>query len=167
MQNITLTTLNFSTLALFGLIAGFFYAFSVCVMPGLNRIQPTAAIAAMQAINEAVRNPVFFVTFFLTPVFALASAIAAYQGGQAKAALVMAIAAAAYFTLALLLTARINVPMNEGLAVVDATPENAQMIWDDYSNRWTLWNTARTLTSLASMLIFAAGMIMQARPAQF
>ncbi|MEO1746623.1 MAG: anthrone oxygenase family protein [Pseudomonadota bacterium] len=150
--------INFTTLGLFGLIAGFFYAFSVCVMPGLNRIDPTAAITAMQAINEAVRNPVFFVTFFLTPVCAIAAAIVAYNAGDLRPALIMVSAAAVYFALALILTASINVPMNEALATVDPNAADAAQIWADYTGRWTFWNTVRTITSLLAMLVFAFAM---------
>ena len=39
-----------------GVMAGFFYAFSAVVMPGLSAADPAVAIEAMQAINAAVRN---------------------------------------------------------------------------------------------------------------
>src|SRR5512146_2088155 len=49
-----------------GLIGGLFFAFSVFVMTALGRIAPAAGIAAMQSINVAVLNPVFFAAFFGT-----------------------------------------------------------------------------------------------------
>ena len=45
---------------LLGLMAGFFYAFSFTVMPGLDLLTGAAAMDAMRGINVAVRNPVFF-----------------------------------------------------------------------------------------------------------
>ncbi|MEM1377109.1 MAG: anthrone oxygenase family protein [Pseudomonadota bacterium] len=151
--------LNFTALTLFILIAGFFYAFSVCVMPGLNRTDPAVAIEAMQAINEAVRNPLFFVTFFLTPVAAVLAALVAWHSGSAIGAIFMAGAAITYFALALLLTANINVPMNEALALVDLTSADAAEIWADYSERWTFWNTFRTVASTIAALLFVAGIM--------
>jgi uncharacterized membrane protein len=49
-----------------GLMAGFFFAFSVCVMRALGRIAPAQGIAAMQSINVVVINPWFLVVFFGT-----------------------------------------------------------------------------------------------------
>ena len=47
-----------------GVVAGFFFAFSVCVM--LARLAPAEGIHAMQAINVVVLNPWFFTAFFGT-----------------------------------------------------------------------------------------------------
>jgi len=52
-----------------GLMAGFFFAFSATVMWALER-QP-AAVAAMQAINVVVLNPLFLGTFFGTAILSL------------------------------------------------------------------------------------------------
>jgi hypothetical protein len=42
------------------LIGGLFFAFSAFVMRALGRLPPAGGIAAMQSINVAVLNPVFF-----------------------------------------------------------------------------------------------------------
>lgn len=136
---------------MFGLMAGFFYAFSVCVMAGLDRLPPAEAIHAMQTINAAVRNPVFFVTFFLTPVVALATAALAFQVGDTRQALFMAAAAAVYILAAAAPTALVNVPMNEALAAVAPANADAAAVWTAYSDRWTAWNTVRTVTSTLAM----------------
>lgn len=142
-------------LVLLGMMAGFFYAYSVDVMPALDRLDPPAAIAAMQAINDAVRNPVFFFTFFVTPFVGVIVAIAFKRSGAKGAASFSLAAAICYFVLALVPTATINVPMNEALAMVDL--QNADVdpavIWTRYSADWTFWNTARTLTSCIALLL--------------
>ncbi|MEO0385298.1 MAG: anthrone oxygenase family protein [Pseudomonadota bacterium] len=153
----TATTLP--ALLLIGLMAGFFYAFSVCVMPGLNRVAPGTAIEAMQGINEAVRNPVFFVTFFLTPVMAIISALVLWRSGNAAAALWVAGGGLTYLLGALVLTAQINVPMNNALALVEPTVSNAETVWRDYSGRWTFWNNVRTAVSTVAMLMIGIGML--------
>jgi len=150
---------QFSALGLFALMAGFFYAFSVCVMPGLDRISPSMAIEAMQAINAAVRNPVFFMTFFLTPLVAIIAAGLTYLSDGKRAAIFMGLATGIYVLLAQLLTVSVNVPMNEALAVVDPATTQAHTLWRDYSTLWTRWNTVRTITSLVAMLVFAGAMI--------
>lgn len=151
--------LTLPPLLLTGLMAGFFYAFSVCVLPGLDRVAPSAAIEAMQGINEAVQNPVFFVTFFLTPVAAAISALVLWRSGNTAAAFWIAGGGLTYLLGAFLLTAQINVPMNNALALVDPAASNAETIWREYSERWTFWNTMRTTASTLAMLMIAIGLL--------
>ena len=54
-----------------GLMAGFFLAFSATVMWGLERQPAPAGIAAMQAINVVVLNPIFLGVFFGTAILSL------------------------------------------------------------------------------------------------
>ena len=49
-----------------GLMAGFFFAFSACVMNALADLPPAQGIAAMQSINVAVLNRLFYAAFFGT-----------------------------------------------------------------------------------------------------
>jgi uncharacterized membrane protein len=142
-----------ATIIMFGLMAGFFYAFSVCVMAGLDAIPSADAIGAMQAINAAVRNPVFFATFFLTPVVASGTAALAFVSGERRIGAFMAVASAVYVLAAALPTAIVNVPMNEALAAIDPARVEAATIWSDYSDRWTFWNTFRTLTTIVALAI--------------
>ncbi len=133
-------------IVLFGLMCGFFYAFSCTVMPGLDLTDPDAAVAAMQGINRAVRSPVFFVTFFLTPLFSLAAALLLARKAP-RAALFMGGAGAVYLGAALILTMQVNVPMNEALAQVKTDADMAA-IWAAYSPDWTFWNHVRTAASV-------------------
>ena len=53
------------------LMAGFFYAYSVSVMRGLDATEPLAAALAMRNINALIRTPVFFFGFFGALAFPL------------------------------------------------------------------------------------------------
>ena len=143
------------SMTLFGLIAGFFYAFSVDVMRGLDIISPDGAIEAMQGINIAVRNPVFFITFFVTPIAGLITSVIHFQTGDRRASLFMIAATLIYFFGAFLPTAIVNVPMNEALAVLEPSNDAiaTKEIWEAYSGKWTFWNTARTLASSLSLIL--------------
>lgn len=46
-----------------GLMAGFFFAFSVGVMPSLDRLDHPAGLRVMQRINADIQNPLFIVVF--------------------------------------------------------------------------------------------------------
>lgn len=150
-------------LVMLALMTGFFFAFSVCVMPGLDQVAPGSAIEAMQGINEAVRNPVFFVTFFLTPAIALVAAIALWIGGNRRVAVGMSVAALVYLVGVIVVTASINVPMNNALALINPAGSEAASIWLDYSERWTFWNTARTFSNFLAFAIAAIAPAMTLR----
>ena len=66
-----LATVTFLTALGAGLMAGLFFAFSISVMRALSRIPPPAGIAAMQAINIVILNPVFGIVFFGTMLASL------------------------------------------------------------------------------------------------
>ena len=141
MKQQTTMPIAFCLLAIqfFGLIAGFFFAYSVDVMPALDTLAPAAAVEAMQAINTMVRNPVFFPVFFGTPVIGAVAALLLYRSGQGWSALMMVTATTIYTLAAFLPTAAINVPMNEalGMLVLNDPSLNYQEIWTGYSPRWT------------------------------
>lgn len=155
--------LTFLSLVLLGLMAGFFYAYSVSVMPGFDQIAASEAIRAMQAINVEIHNPVFFVTFFLTPVVCLIAAAALWSGRRKRAALILAIAAIVYVLGAMVPTALVNVPLNRALAAVDTgAAVDAAAIWADFLARWDWWNVFRTVGStlalvVAGLALLAAG----------
>ena len=143
-----------------GAIFGFFYAWVCSTMWGLDAIDPRHAIAAMQGMNASVRNGVFALAFFGTPfVLALAAGLA-FQSRMRRAALLLALAAAIYLGFGLVLTLRVNVPMNEALARI-AIPEDvdeARAIWSAYSGPWQTWNVVRTLASGLSLVLTALGL---------
>lgn len=160
-MRILTTTAVLAALLLSAAIFGFFYAWICSTMWGLDAADPRVAIQAMQAMNGSVRNAVFAPAFFGTP-FALAlAALLLFRQDRRRAAMAFAGAAALYFCLGLLLTASINVPMNEALATV-AVPDDraaAEAIWRAYSGDWQFWNTVRTLASGAAFLLAVCGLL--------
>ncbi|MGB7184237.1 MAG: anthrone oxygenase family protein [Burkholderiaceae bacterium] len=149
----------------FGLMAGFFYAYSVSVMPGLDASSPGVAIEAMQGINREVRNLVFLTTFMFTPVAAGILATGWLMRGQARVAAWLAAALVAYGLGVVLTTSSIHVPMNDALAVFksDVGPQIVAEQWQAYSVRWTKYNHLRALSSAVAMLLTVAGLIASQR----
>ena len=123
------------SLLLAGAIAGFFYAYSISVIWGLDATEPAAAIRAMQSINVSVRNAAFMPAFFGTPIVALLAAALWFAAGKNYPAILLAAAALVYLIGAFLPTLWVNVPMNEALArvAVPAEVEAARRIWAAYS----------------------------------
>ncbi|WP_420408881.1 DUF1772 domain-containing protein [Hoeflea sp.] len=154
-------SLALTALLLTAAIFGFFYAWICSTMWGLDTLRPSQAIEAMQAMNDSVRNPVFFPAFFLTPVALVAASIAAWLDAQTGPARLFAIAAAIYLTGGIGVTATFNVPMNQALAAIDASAAavNGADIWQSYSDRWQFWNIVRTLASGLSVLATGIGLL--------
>lgn len=142
-----------AVITLFAMMTGFFYSFSVTVMPGLDVTPPDSAVLAMQGVNRAVRNGVFFATFFLGPVLAIVVAGWMWLAGYRRGALKLIAAALIYGIGVIALTAQVNVPMNEALALVTGDLTNSDSVWSGYSPRWTGWNTVRTVLSGVAMLL--------------
>ena len=64
------------------MIAGTFFAFSVFVMRALASISAPAGIAAMQAINIVVINPLFLGVFLGTAVLCVIVSLLAFAGWE-------------------------------------------------------------------------------------
>lgn len=116
------------------LAAGFFYAYSFTVMPGLAAGDPSAAIRAMQGINAVIRTPVFAFAFFGALAFPTLAAATALDGRSRHVAAVPAFLGASIYGLGVVaVTFAFNVPLNEALATVVPTRETATGIWRDYA----------------------------------
>lgn len=145
------------------LAAGFFYAYSFTVMPGLAASDPSAAIRAMQGVNAEIRTPVFAFAFFGALVFpALAAATA--LGSRPRHVAVPAFLGALIYGLSVVaVTFAFNVPLNEALATVVPTPETAAETWRGYAGPWTWWNHLRSLASLLSFALSGTAVVLAFR----
>ena len=145
-----------------GTMAGFFFAFSFVVMPGLDATDPLAAMASMQAINDAVSNAAFALGFFGAVVLALAlvgSGLVRRRGPS----LVGLLAAVLYLTGVVGVTVAANVPLNDELATLDATlPANATAMVD-YIRDWNARNHIRTTAGLIAFILLAASLLLDHR----
>lgn len=157
-----------ATLLLAGAIAGFFYAYSVSVMRGLDTATPQQAIGAMQGINATIRNAWFAPAFFGTPILAATSGALFFWLKQRRAASAMTIAALVYVLGAFVPTFAVNVPMNDALAAspIPVHLGEAQALWSQYSVRWTGWNHLRTLSSFACLLLVGLAFLLSTPAAQ-
>src|SRR5215471_13939393 len=115
-----------------GIMAGIFFAFSVFMMTALGRLPPPAGIAAMQSINAAILNPLFFLVFFGTAVVCLISAIGAIVEWPLPAAFYLIAGSVLYLVGALLVTMQRNVPLNLALDRNNAASAEAALVWLRY-----------------------------------
>jgi uncharacterized membrane protein len=151
---VTVDTLLFASTPLAalgcGLMAGFFFAFSVCVMKALARLPAAQGIAAMQSINVAVINLVFLAAFLGTAAACVLVMIASLVRWHDPGAVYLLVGGALYLVGSFLVTMVFNVPRNNALAsVAPGDPESAGL-WASYLVSWTAWNHVRTAAALAA-----------------
>jgi uncharacterized membrane protein len=137
-----------------GLIAGFFFAFSACVMEALSRLQPSNGIAAMQSINVVVLNPLFLGAFFGTAIICIILSTAALLMWSMAGMGFLIAGSLFYLVGAILVTVAGNVPLNNKLAAVERQTIEGQELWGRYLSYWTGWNHVRTIASLVAMMAF-------------
>jgi uncharacterized membrane protein len=137
-----------------GLVAGVFYAYSVSVDPGLAAQSDASYVATMQEINERIQNPLFFASFIGAVLFLLAALVVHLPRLRSSRFLLISLACLLYIGGGFLLTAFINVPMNNQLATVD--PEAPALVLsrarEAYEDPWDFWNGVRTIFSTMAFL---------------
>ncbi len=138
------------------LIAGTFFAFSVFVMPALKRLPAPQGIAAMQSINIAVINSLFMLVFMGT---ALLSLVLAFVGWKQPNAAWLLVGCALYLVGTFGVTAAVNVPLNDALAIVKTDAPDAATAWASFYGSWMLSNHARALASLGACASFIMALV--------
>ncbi|MGQ4345800.1 anthrone oxygenase family protein [Streptomyces sp. SAS_275] len=145
-----------------GLIAGVFYIFACAIMPALARSDDRVFIEVMQNVNDVIQNPVFFLSF----LGALAlTAVAAWQSRAAPHRWWVFAALAAY-ALAVVLTAAVNIPLNDDLAAAGAPTRIAEpaVVRDRFEDTWVAWNVVRAVLSTVALACLARALYLFRRP---
>jgi uncharacterized membrane protein len=147
-----------------GLAAGFIFAYSSSVMPGLADSGDRVFVEAMQDINEATENPVFFAAYF--GAFLLTGAAAVMLGSQGGGpAFRWTIAALVLYGVALAVTIGVNVPLNDDLANAGNPDQIADLaaVRDDFEGPWVAWNIVRTVVSTLALGALAWALLLYGR----
>ena len=142
-----------------GLIAGTFFAFSVFIMRALAGISAPAGIAAMQAINIVVINPLFLGAFLGTAVLCVIASLLAFAGSEGGDAVYIWIGSLAYLIGTFGVTMLFNVPLNNHLAKADPASAESEILWRSYVAQWTRWNHVRTIAALLAMAAFVLSLM--------
>ena len=144
--------LLFTTILFSGLVAGLLYAYSCSVNIGLKTLPDAEYIKAMQAINIAIQNPLFFIVFMgLLIVFPITT----FQlyGQQTNSFYLFPSAMIIYFIGVFTVTICCNIPLNEQLAMFSLLKANENEISkmrEAFEIQWNRFHTIRTLASIIS-----------------
>jgi len=137
------------------LAAGLFYAYSCSVNPGLGRLSDVDYLKAMQSINRAILNPVFFLTFLGTVVLLPLAAWYNYQPQPSARCWYLLAAAVLYIVGTFGVTIAGNVPLNDALDkfnVNSASVEEIAQQREAFETKWNMFHAIRTITNIISAL---------------
>ena len=154
MEMSTKTLVHFIAIALTGLSAGLFYAWSVSVIPGTKKIPDLHYPETMQAINRAILNPWFFLSF-IGCLIGLGWSTYLHAKGDSTFWLLLS-ATIVYLIGTFGVTAFGNVPLNEALDALHLRQLSTREIKDwrtAYETKWNVFHTIRTLFAIVSFLM--------------
>lgn len=144
------------TATITALIAGLFFTWSCSVTIGLARIQDTMYIAAMQAMNRAILNPVFLICFVGNVLLLPLSAYMYYSTPVSTRFILLVAAAIVYLVGVFGVTILGNVPMNESLDAFElstASPADIAAQRIVFEKPWNMLNMIRTVASTVSVVL--------------
>jgi uncharacterized membrane protein len=147
-----------------GLLAGLFYAYACSVMPGLGRADDRTLVDAMQQIDKAIENPVFFASFLGAPVLVVWALVLERRSGS-REALRWIVAALVLYAIAFVVTFAFNIPLNNDLENAGDPARIADLarVRDDFEGPWVAWNIVRTLATTASFGCLARALFVHGR----
>ncbi len=146
-----------------GLSAGLLFAYSVSVNPGLRQLGDDAYIAAMQGINRAIQNGLFFAVYFLPVLLLPLCCRAAYKSGGASSAFWLLTAATSLYIIVVVgVTISGNVPLNNALEAFRREGADAGALRrarEAFEGPWNRWHAVRTWAAVLSFGLVLAAMI--------
>lgn len=148
-------------LVLNALMAGLYFGFTTAVMPALARTDARSYVTSMQRIDESILNRWFLGAFLGALVVPAAAALLHLGGGRSR--LPWIVAGAVLYGATVVITSMVNIPLNKSLAAAgEVSDRSAPAVRAAFHDRWTRFNTARTLLGAAAVISLAIAL---SRPA--
>lgn len=135
-------------------MAGLFYAWSISVMPGLKKLPDREFILAMQSMNRAIQNPIFFICFFGSIFFLATSCFLQYQYPLGPSYYLLLTATALYLVGVLGITVFGNIPLNnmlDAFEVNGASLEAMLKLRTIFEGKWNYLNNIRSVAVFLSL----------------
>lgn len=154
------------TLLTTALMAGLFFSYSFSVNSGLSQLNDSAYLLAMQSINRAILNPVFFICFFGTVVLLPLNAYLQYNGKLTISFTLYSLSAAFYVIGLFGITVLGNVPLNDTLDAFDlgtASQEAVSGMRETFEGPWNKWHSIRTAAVVVSLLLLSIASVLPKR----
>ena len=148
-----------------GLFAGVFAIYANAIMPGLGRTDDRTFVGAFQSIDTAIINPLFLMTFRGALVFTgLATAL--HLGEDFRTLLPWIVVALVLYLAVVVITLRVNVPLNDGIKAAGAPDRIADLarVREQFNEAsWVRWNLIRALATTAAFGCLAWALVLLGR----
>jgi uncharacterized membrane protein len=140
---------------------GVFFTYSNSVLPGLDKVAAERAVDAMRRINVAIINPVFVASFIGPVVTGAATGFLLLGIDENTSAYLFFAAAVIYLIGGVIITGRLNIPLNDALE--NSTSTDWEKLWADFSPKWQRWNTVRAFLSMVALILCGLGLYLWGR----
>lgn len=158
------TTLMLAATLTTGLMAGVFVLYAHTIMRGLGTTDDRTFVGAFQAIDRAIINPLFMLTFFGPLLCSGAAATLTVRSGHPGWPWVVTAAALNLATVAI--TFAVHLPLNDGLKAsgrlegpADLTRARARF----QEERWVAWNLVRAVANTVAFACLAWALVLDGR----
>ncbi|MFE9218854.1 DUF1772 domain-containing protein [Streptomyces lavendulae] len=144
-----------------GLVSGLFWGFAVAVMPALRGAGDRTAVEVMQRVNVSILNGWFLAGFVGAPLFT-GLALVLHLPADGREVLPPLIAAFVASVLALIVTGRVNIPLNNALeqaGPADGLADPAA-VRRAFEGPWVRANVWRTLLCTAATGLLAWALVL-------
>jgi uncharacterized membrane protein len=148
-----------------GLFAGVFAVYANAIMPGLRRTDDRTFVGAFQAIDTAIINPLFLMTFLGGLVFTGVAAVL-HLGKDFRAVLPWIVVALVLYLAVVVITVAVNVPLNDGIKAAgepDRIADLARVREQFNEARWVGWNLFRALATTVAFGCLAWALVLLGR----
>lgn len=159
MRSVVLVAATMAT----GLAAGVFGLYAHTVMPGLAPTDDRTFVAAFQALDGAIINPWFMLTFMGGPVLL---GIAAALHWRQRGVLVWVLIALVLTLVGFAVTVGVNVPLNDALKAAgnpDRIADLAEVRRRFDEDTWVTFNLVRTITATVAFFSLCVALIRSGR----
>ncbi len=148
------TTLLGATITM-GIGTGVYLLYAAVIMPGLARTDDRTFVGAFQEIDRTIVGP-FLLVFFVGPLVLAAIAAGLYLGSDKPVALALIVGALVLELLIVVLTIRVNVPLNDGIKSAGEPGDISDLGAVRREFNEGRWVTSNNVRSVAALLAFCA-----------
>jgi uncharacterized membrane protein len=149
--------LQFVAIVLLTLVAGVFWGTWFGLARSMNTVSPATYLETGHAIFHNLAGPmsILFPAALLSTIGVLIGLFRQRSGKPLGGAFQLSVAGFVLFVTALVITLRVNVPIDYKVQpwTVSTLPAN----WQDIRDRWQLYHALRTFASLGGLALILAG----------
>jgi len=147
-----------------GLMAGIFLTWTNAVTPGIGKLNDMIYLKALQSMNRAILNPLFYVVFMLPIISMLISTAINYGSNKVCNFKLLLMATVIYTGGVFIVTIFGNIPLNELLNQTDLGSKSVvelSTLREKIEIKWNQFNLIRTITSFTSFALLVLNLLLR------